>query len=155
MSLGIARRLKAHVSAVGSGTGLELARRLGAVEVFDQTVQPLPGEIRERFDVVFDASAACRWRQWRGALKPGGAFVTTLPSLEFAVDKVHSHFSPTRVHFVNVKSRPADLKLLASWLEDGLEVPLASSIAVRDVAEGLLHLQRTGGRIAVRVADGF
>jgi len=88
-------------------------------------------------------------------LKPRGSFVTTLPSLAFAVDKVASLFAHTHVDVVNVKSRPADLQLLAAWLEAGLEVPLASTIPVRDVAQGLAQLKKTGGRIAVRVKDGF
>jgi len=155
IAVGVARRLNATVTAVGSGAGLEVARELGAIEVLDRKERALPGDIRERFDVVFDAAAAYRWSTWRGALKPGGTFVTTLPSLAFLVDKVRSLFARTRVDFVNVKSRPADLRLLASWLEDGLLVPLASTIAVRDVAGGLLQLQRAGGRISVRVADGF
>jgi NADPH:quinone reductase-like Zn-dependent oxidoreductase len=155
ISVGIARRLNASVTAVGSGAGLELARRLGAAEVLDRTRCALPGDVRARFDVVFDAAAAYRWRDWRGTLNPGGAFVTTLPSLGFAVDTLASLFSRTRVAFVNVKSRQADLRLLASWLEDGLEVPLASTIPVRDVAKGLARLRTAGGRIAVRVADGF
>jgi NADPH:quinone reductase-like Zn-dependent oxidoreductase len=155
IGVGVAKRLGAEVTAVGSGAGLALARRLGATEVLDRTERSLPGDIRERFDVVFDAAAAYRWRQWRSALKPGGTFVTTLPSLAFAVDKIHSLFSRTRVDFVNVKSRPADLRLLASWLEDGLEVPLASTIPVREIAQGLARLQKAGGRIAVQVADGF
>jgi NADPH:quinone reductase-like Zn-dependent oxidoreductase len=155
ISVGVAKKLNATVTAVGSGAGLELARRLGATEVLDRTSQPVPGNIRQQFDVVFDAAAAYRWRQWRDALKPGGAFVTTLPSLSFAVDKIDSLFSGTRVQFVNVKSRPADLRLLASWLEDGLEVPLVSTIPVREIAAGLARLQKGGGRIAVRVADGF
>jgi len=155
IAVSIARKLNASVTAVGSGTGLTLAQRLGAVEVLDRTQRSLPGDIRERFDVVFDPSAAYRWRQWRGALKPGGAFVTTLPSLAFAVDKVGSLFSRTRVHFVNVKSRPEDLRLLAGWLDEGMDVPLASTVPVRDVARGLAQLQKAGGRIAVRVADGF
>ena len=155
ISVGIAKRLGAEVTAVGSGAGLALARRLGATEVLDRTERPLPGDIRERFDVVFDAAAAYRWRQWRTALKAGGTFVTTLPSLAFAVDKIHSLFTRTRVDFVNVKSRPADLRLLASWLDEGLEVPLASTIPVREIAQGLAQLQKAGGRIAVRVADGF
>jgi len=155
MSLGIAKKLQATVAAVGSGKGLELARRLGAVEVWDRTNCNLPADIHEHYDVVFDPSAAYRWSEWRGNLKPGGAFVTTLPSLKFAADKFASLFARTRVEFVNVKSRPADLQLLATWLEEGLEVPLASTIPVRDVALGLAQLQRSGGRIAVRVADGF
>jgi len=155
IAVGIAKRLGASVTAVGSGTGLELARRLGAVEVFDRTELRLPGDIRERFDVVFDASAAYRWRAWRVALKAGGAFVTTLPSLAFMADKIASLFSRTRAHFVNVKSRPADLRLLGAWLDDGLAVPLAATVPVRDVAKALAQLQRAGGRVAVRVAGGF
>jgi NADPH:quinone reductase-like Zn-dependent oxidoreductase len=155
IAVGVARRLGAKVTAVGSGSGLELARRLGASEVKDRTKEALPGDRRSEFDVVFDAAAAYRWRGWRGALKPGGAFVTTLPSLAVLVDKLHSLFTSTRVDFVNVKSRPADLRLLASWLADGLEVPLASTIPVRDVAEGLAQLRKAGGRVAVQVAGGF
>jgi len=155
MSIGVARKLGARVTAVGSGMGLALARRLGAAEVLDRTQGPLPGALRDRFDVVFDASACYRWSGWRAALRPGGAFVTTLPSLEFAVDKVRGLFTGTRVHFVNVKSHPADLELLVSWLTEGLEVPVASTIPVRDVARGLAQLQRSGGRVAVQVADGF
>ena len=155
ISLGIAKKLNATVTAVGSGKGLELARRLGAAEVWDRTERHLPEGIHEQFDVVFDPSAAYRWREWRKTLKPGGTFVTTLPSLSFASDKVASLFTRTNVQFVNVKSRPADLTLLAGWLVEGLEVPLASTIPVRDVAQGLAQLQKAGGRIAVRVADGF
>lgn len=155
IAVGVARKLGATVTAVGSGKGLELAKRLGATEVLDRTARALPGDISAQFDVIFDCSAAYRWRQWRGTLKSGGAFVSTLPSLDFAVDKLASLFASTRVHFVNVKSRPADLKLLATWLEQGLEVPLAATIPVREIAQGLAQLQKAGGRIAVRVADGF
>jgi NADPH:quinone reductase len=155
IGVGIAKRLNAAVTAVGSGKGLELARRLGAVSVLDRTDSHLPGDLHERFDVIFDTSAAYRWREWRDALKTGGAFVTTLPSLAFAADKLASLITRTRVHLVTVKSRPADLRLLASWLEEGLEVPLAGSVPVRDVARGLAQLQKAGGRIAVQVAGGF
>jgi len=155
IAVGIAKRLHGRVTAVGSGGGLEVARRLGASEVLDRTTRSLPGDIRGQFDVVFDAAAAYRWRQWRVALKPGGAFVSTLPSLALVVDKIHSLFTSTRVAFVNVKSRPGDLRLLASWLVDGLEVPITSTVDVRDVAKGLAQLQKSGGRILVKVADGF
>jgi len=155
ISVGIARRLGGRVTAVGSGAGLALANRLGAAEVIDRTAGPVPGDIKARFDVVFDAAAAYRWSGWAGALKPGGAFVTTLPSLAFATDKIGSLFSSTRVHFINVKSRPEDLTLLGTWLADGLEVPLVKTIPVRDVGKGLLEVQKAGGRVAVQVADGF
>ena len=159
IAVGIARKLNASVTAVGSGAGLELALRLGAVKVLDRTKDELPGNTQSQldgqFDVVFDAAAAYRWRKWRQTLKAGGAFVTTLPSFTFAADKAASLFARTRVHFVNVKSRPADLEVLAGWLEQGLEVPLTATISVRDLTQGLEQLQKSGGRISVRVADGF
>ena len=155
IGVGIARRLGATVTAVGSGAGLEVAKRLGAAQLWDRHDRALPGEVADRFDVVFDPSASYRWKAWRRVLAPGGTFVTTLPSVGFFVDKLASWFTDTRVRFVNVKARAADLRLLAGWLEDGLEVPLASTVCVRDVAEGLLRLQKSGGRVSVRVADGF
>jgi NADPH:quinone reductase-like Zn-dependent oxidoreductase len=155
IAVGVARRLGAEVTAVGSGAGLEQARRLGASEVLDRTALELPGALSRRYDVILDAAAAYRWRDWRGALAPGGAFVTTLPSASFLADKLASLFAPTRVHFVNVKPRPADLERIAAWLADGLEVPLVATIPVREVAQGLGQLKSRGGRIAVRVAGGF
>ena len=155
IAVGVAQKLGASVTAVGSGRGLELAKRLGAAEVVDRTKHALPGDLGGGFDVIFDAAAAYRWKLWRGALRPDGAFVTTLPSLAFAVDKAASVFAETRVHLITVKSRPDDLRLLANWLEEGLEVPLAATIPVRDLAQGLAQLQQSGGRFAVRIADGF
>lgn len=43
ISVGVAKKLNAKVTAVGSGAGLDLARRLGAMEVWDRMQQPLPG----------------------------------------------------------------------------------------------------------------
>ena len=154
----IAKRLGATVLAVGSGKGLELAQRLGADEVWDRTKGGVPvGRARHDLDVVFDAAASYRWGQWRPAIKAGGAFVTTLPTLGFVVDKLGSLFSRTRVHVVMVKSRPADLALLGGWLVEGLEVPLASTVPVRGVAAALARLEQgsAGGRVAVEVAGGF
>ena len=155
IAIGIGKKLGANVTAVGSGKGLELAKKLGANEVIDRTARALPGDIRARYDVVFDAAAAYRWSEWNVALKKGGAFISTLPSPGLFADKLRAIFSSTRVDFVNVKSRPADLALLGKWLEEGLEVPLASTIEVRDVAKGLAHLMKSGGRVAVNVASGF
>lgn len=155
IAVGVAQKLKATVTAVGSGAGLDLGRHLGAVAVLDRQAMNLPADIPGRFDVIFDAAAAYRWRHWRMALKPRGIFVTTLPSMAFVVDKLASLVADTAVQLVSVKSRNADLNLIASWLEEGLTVPLAATIPVRDVAQGLVQLQKAGGRIAVQVAGGF
>jgi NADPH:quinone reductase-like Zn-dependent oxidoreductase len=158
LAIGIARKLGGHVTAIGSGSGLALAKKLGAEEVVDRkSVDVLSDAVKGPFDVIADAAAAYRWSTMHGKLAKGGTFVTTLPSLAFVVDKVKSLFSSTRVSFINVKSRGGDLALVAKWLDEGLEVPIDRVAPVRDVATvlGALHRGEVVGRIAVEVATGF
>jgi NADPH:quinone reductase-like Zn-dependent oxidoreductase len=157
IAVGIAQRLGASVTAVGTGKGLEIARQHGAETVIDRLTQNVQQEARGPFDVIFDAAAGYRWAQWKRDLKPGGAYVTTLPSLTFGVDMLASVFSPTRNKFVMVKSKAEDLRLLGEWLAGGLQVHVDSTIPVRDVAKGLDRLKKgeVVGRVVVEVADQF
>lgn len=157
LAIGIARKLGASVTAVGSGRGLELAAKLGAETVIDRKATDVLRAAKGPFDVILDAAAASRWSDWKSLLKPGGQFVTTLPSLSFAVDKLMSLFSSTGTGLIMAKSRAADLELLGEWLTSGLEVPIDRTIPVRELAAGLERLERGGvlGRIAVDVAGGF
>jgi NADPH:quinone reductase-like Zn-dependent oxidoreductase len=158
LAIGVARKLGAEVTAVGSGRGLELAKKLGAGAVIDRkSVDVLSDAVAGPFDVIADAAAAYRWSTMRRKLRRGGAFVTTLPSLAFAVDKVRSLLAGTRAELVNVKCRAADLTLLGEWLASGLEVPVDRVVPVRDVVDALEALQRGEvlGRLVIDVAGGF
>lgn len=158
IALQVAIRLgAAEVVAVGSGKGLEEAKRLGATQVIDRKRQDVFAAATGAFDLVFDAAAAYRWKAWRGKLKPGGQYVTTLPSLSFAMDKLASLLAGTRAGFVTVKSRDADLKLLAEWLGSGLQFPLDATIPAREVPRALERLRRGEvlGKIAVDVLAGM
>ncbi len=157
LAIWIARKLGASVTAVGSGPGLELARQLGAHATVDRTTANPISSGYGPFDIVFDAAAGYRWKQWKPMLKPGGTYVTTLPSLHFVSDKLASVFSQTRVALIMVKSRESDLQQLGEWLASGFEVPLDSVIPVKGVAGGLARLMKreATGKIAVKVLDGF
>lgn len=156
IAVAIASRLGAEVTASGSGRGLELARRSGATHVIDRTAGPVIDRAPGPFDVVLDTVGTARWRDWRKKLKPGGTFVTTLPSMGFFADLIASLFSSRRARFVNVRSRPADLELLARWSTDGLHVQVDHVVPVRDVVGSLTALERGGilGRIGVDVKSG-
>lgn len=153
----VAKRLGARVTALGSKTGLERAKRFGASAVIDRSAQDVVGKATGLFDVIFDAAAAYRWRQWKGKLKHGGAFVSTLPSGGFVADKVKSLFSPSSVGLAYVKSRSDDLERLATWLGEGFEVAIDSTYPVRDVGQAFIKYQRGDvlGRIVITVADDF
>ena len=157
IGIGIAKKLGAAVTGLGSGKGLELARRLGAETVIDRKSLDAVSSAQGPFDVVFDAAAGYRWSQWKALLKLDGTYVTTLPSLTFGLDLVASYFSMTRTRFLMVKSKAADLQLLGEWLASGLQVPIDSTIPVSDVAKGLARLKagEVLGRIAVDVPNQF
>jgi NADPH:quinone reductase-like Zn-dependent oxidoreductase len=153
----VAKKLGAQVTAVGSQRGLELAKRLGADVIIDRKGGDIVEKANGSYDVVFDAAAAYRWSLWKTRLKAGGAFVTTLPSIAYAADKLASLFSSSSAQFVMVIAREKDLELLAKWLGEGFEVPIDSTLPVREVAKGLLRYKGGDflGRIAVDVKNGF
>lgn len=153
IAIGIAKRLGASVAALGSPHGLEIARELGADWIIDRTREDVIAASQEPYDVVFDAAAAYRWRQWRRHLNCGGAYVTTLPSLAFVVDKLSSLVAGTRCEVVAVKSKPADLRTLGEWLADGLVVPVDRTISLAEVPQTLAQLARgeLQGRIVVEM----
>jgi NADPH:quinone reductase-like Zn-dependent oxidoreductase len=154
IAIGIAKRLGAHVAALGSPRGLEMASELGAERVFDRTAgADAILACQGQFDVVFDAAAAFRWRQWRNRLNRGGAYVTTLPSLAFAVDKLSSLMTGPRCELIMVKSKPADLRTLGEWMSGGLSARIDRTIPLADVPQNLARLARgeVQGRVVVEM----
>jgi NADPH:quinone reductase-like Zn-dependent oxidoreductase len=113
--------------------------------------------VGEPVDVFFDAAAAYGWRAARRVLRPGGAFVTTLPTPSFVVDKLQSLVRGPRCEAVMVKSKPDDVRTLGAWLADGMSVAVDGTIALADVPPALARLERGAaqGRIvvAIRPAD--
>lgn len=153
----VAKKLGAHVTAVGSSRGLELAKRFGADALIDRKHSDVVEKADGLFDVIFDAAAAYRWNQWKTKLKDGGSYVTTLPSIAFAADKLGSLFSSKAANFVYVKSKSKDLELLATWLREGAEVAIDSTFPVREVSKGFDRYRKGEflGRIVVDVIAGF
>ncbi|MEO6456520.1 MAG: NAD(P)-dependent alcohol dehydrogenase [Ginsengibacter sp.] len=94
-AIGVILKLGAVPVGVGSGRGIELAKKLGASKVIDRQHQNIFKSSDGNFDVIFDAAAAYSWSQWKGLLCQGGKYVTTLPSVPLFVDKLKSLFSST------------------------------------------------------------
>ncbi len=153
----IANNKGANVTAVGSGAGLEQARKFGAKRLIDRKNGNVFSSEFGPYDLVFDAAASYRWRQWSTLLSRQGTYVTTLPSLTFAADKLASFFSTTTAKFFRVKPRHADLEQLGKWLSSGLEVPIDSVISPDKIAVGLERLKdgQVFGKIVVDIKNGL
>ena len=76
----LAKHLGATVTAVCSTANVELVRTSGADSVIDYTVEDFTRNT-DAYDVVFDTVATSSFTRSRRALKRGGIYLTTMPSL--------------------------------------------------------------------------
>ncbi|HEY3451158.1 MAG TPA: NAD(P)-dependent alcohol dehydrogenase [Myxococcales bacterium] len=156
LAVGVARKLGAKVVAVCSGYSADFVRSLGADEIVDRRTQD-PLSVPGPFDVVLDAASAHSFLACRHQLGPAGAYVATLPSPGVFVGKLAALFSSKRCEFISVKSVGKDLELLASWIAEGMMVPVDARFPVREVRAALDKLAKgtVKGRVAVQVEGGF
>ncbi|MGW0777491.1 NAD(P)-dependent alcohol dehydrogenase [Streptomyces sp. NPDC002835] len=75
----LATHFGAEVTGVCSTANTELVRSLGAVKVIDRTAEDFARQ-ESAYDVIFDAVGKSSFAHCRGALKPGGVYLTTEPS---------------------------------------------------------------------------
>ena len=156
VSVGIAKRLGAHVTAVCSTKDVERVKSLGADAVIDRK-KSNPFEAEAEYDVVFDTPAVHSFGQCVKVLKEGGAYITTLPGLSLFTGMFRAMFTSKKCHFVNVASKQEDLELVGDWLNDGMEVPIDSRHKIADLETALKRQndpERTG-RVVVDVAEGW
>jgi NADPH:quinone reductase-like Zn-dependent oxidoreductase len=151
----IARILGARVVAVASGRNRELLQRLGAHEVLDYTVQP-PTDVQPRVDVFFDVFGNQPFARARAALTPTGTWVSTVIRAHVALAHLRTLFFTSRkARLVLVRSRRADLELLARWADEGaLQPVLEAVLPMESIAEAQRQLstKRTRGKLVLRIA---
>jgi NADPH:quinone reductase-like Zn-dependent oxidoreductase len=156
VSVGIAKRLGAHVTAVCSTKDVERVKALGADEVIDRK-KSNPLDAGSEYDVIFDTPAVHSFGSCAKALRENGTYVTTLPGPELITGKLRALFSSKNCHFVNVASKRSDLELVGDWLNNGMQVPIDSIHKIADLGIALKRQNdpQRSGRVVVDVADGW
>jgi len=125
----LAKYFGAVVTGVCSTTNVELVRSLGADEVIDYTREDFTGT-DETYDIIFDAVGKSSFSRCRGALKPGGIYLTTVPTPAIAVQMLWtSKVGGKRAVFAATGLRPAkekakDLLFLKELCEAGALKPV-------------------------------
>ena len=76
----LARYFGAEVTGVCSTANLELVQSLGAEKVIDYTREDFT-KTGQTYDIIFDTVAKSSFSRCKSALKPGGIYLTTIPSL--------------------------------------------------------------------------
>lgn len=156
VAVGIGKRLGANVTALCSAKDVDRVTALGADSVIDRKkLDPL--EIDAAYDVIFDTPAVYSFSRCAKILKAGGAYVTTLPDGSLITGMGRALFSSKRCYFIQVASKQADLKLVGSWLSDGLEVPIDSRHKIIDLDNALKRQtdSKRVGRVVIDIEEGW
>jgi NADPH:quinone reductase-like Zn-dependent oxidoreductase len=81
----LAKQFGAEVTGVCSAANVALVSSLGADAVIDYTSEDFT-RARQAYDVIFDAVGKSTYMHCRGALKPKGLYLTTVPELTMVRD---------------------------------------------------------------------
>jgi NADPH:quinone reductase-like Zn-dependent oxidoreductase len=148
----LARYYGADITAVCSGAGAELVARLGADRVIDYTRTDFTNEGRT-YDVIFDVAGASSYGRCRRLLKPGGRYLTTVPSLAIMVQAPWTAVVGSRravIAFTGLRPAAAkvkDLALVTELVEAGRIVPVVDrTVPLARIADAYRHLDRPGKR---------
>jgi NADPH:quinone reductase-like Zn-dependent oxidoreductase len=154
IAIQIARVLGGEVLATSSERNFELCRRLGAAEAVSYAGAPLESRVGE-LDGIFDVFGNLRYERVKRALKPGGTYVTTVPSPMTLARELSARLRGVGPRLVLVRARRADLELLARWLVEGRIQPVIDScFALPGFADAfrVLESKHARGKIVVEVA---
>ncbi|WP_024477446.1 NAD(P)-dependent alcohol dehydrogenase [Arthrobacter sp. CAL618] len=125
----LAKHFGAVVTGVCSTANLDLVKSLGADIVIDYTAQDFT-ELGQVYDVVFDAVGKSSYTRSRKLLKPGGIYLTTVPSLPILMWMLVTRiFGKTRAKIAftglrRAKAMALDVKFISHLAASGHYVPV-------------------------------
>jgi NADPH:quinone reductase-like Zn-dependent oxidoreductase len=151
----LAKAFGAEVTGVGSTSGLELVRSLGADHVIDYTREDFTDGSR-RFDLVIDTGGRRPLSQLQRLLGPRGILVIVggegggrwLGGFQRQLlAPLRSTFSHRRMRALMPDERQADLVVLKELIEAGKVTPVvAKAYPLGEAAEAIRHLERGHAR---------
>ena len=145
--LQIAKALQCKVTGVCSTDNLQLAKKNGADEVIDYTKDDVLKRLGT-YDIIFDAVASMSFPHAKVTLKPGGIYITTVPSFQTMVlGPLINMVSARKVKNVFIKPSSKDLAILKNMVENGALVPVLEKVyPLEQVHEA--HTRSETGRVA-------
>jgi NADPH:quinone reductase-like Zn-dependent oxidoreductase len=153
----IAKALGAHVTGICSGKNVSIVKALGADDVIAYDQQEIKNEAV--FDIVFDAVAVSSFFKMRKRLKPGGRYLTTLPSPSNVLSKValpvmRVFGSKKQSIFSLVKPGKEGMEYLSQLVEEGKLTSLIDRVYPLEALAEAHRYSETGrvkGKIVIEV----
>jgi len=151
----MAHALGAKVTGVCSGRNQELAIQFGADEVIDYTKDEV-AKSPEAYDIFFDVVANLSFSKTKKTLKPGGVYITTLPSFETMVlAPLMNKFRSKTATKIMVSPNANDLRAIKEMVESEKLIPLIEkTLPIENIREA--HTLSESGRVVGKlVLQGF
>jgi NADPH:quinone reductase-like Zn-dependent oxidoreductase len=153
----LAKYYGAVVTAVCSGANAGLVKSLGADRVIDYTRDDFTRD-GQTYDVIFDAVGKSSFGRCQDSLKPGGVYMTTVPSLTILLDMARTKVSGNRRALfaaTGLSQRVENLEFLTQLYETGAIhsvvdrcYPLEKIVAAHEYVEK----ERKRGSVVVEVS---
>jgi len=133
---------------------VDYVKSLGAQKVVDYTVEN-PTELKERFDLVFDAVNAHSWKTIKPLLKPKGIYVNTMPDpVMFLRQALTSVFSSKKCKTYILRLDREQMSWLLDKMDSGeIRVTISKTFPLEQVANAISEneIGRTRGKIIVEI----
>ncbi|MFT4572083.1 MAG: NADPH:quinone reductase-like Zn-dependent oxidoreductase [Hyphomicrobiaceae bacterium] len=154
----IAKALGATVVATCSASKKSEVDALGADRVVDYAAAPI-GDLKQRFDVVYDVAAVLSYRKHRHLLRAGGSFVSNVPGVGSAVGTalgpILSAAGLPRLMHAWVRPSGTDLEVVVDWISRGfISARVDHCFPLTEVASAhrLLESKPSPGKLTLEIA---
>jgi NADPH:quinone reductase-like Zn-dependent oxidoreductase len=160
VAIQLAKHMGAVVTAVCSTRNVELVRSLGADFVIDRTKMDFT-EASAAYDVIFDAVGKSSFVACRRSLKPGGIYLTTVPSMAILVPMLRGadkEGKRGRLATTGLRPTPAkvkDMAVLKELIEAGvLHGVIDRTYPLAEIAEAhrYVELGTKAGDVIISIA---
>ncbi|TVQ09689.1 MAG: NAD(P)-dependent alcohol dehydrogenase [Bacteroidetes bacterium] len=149
----IARAMGAEVTAVCSGKNMELVKGFGAHHVIDYQKEDFT-QLPEKFDIILDAVAMSSAGKCSRILKPGGTFVTTVPSPAVMLRQMTNPLRSRKTFGIMCKPGGKDLDVLADLMREGKIKPFVEKSYPLDqatIAHKHIETGRVRGKLVIKM----
>ncbi len=136
----LAKQMGAIVTAVCSARNIALVRSLGADRVIDRGSEDFTAT-HHAYDVIFDTVGKSSFAASRSALKPGGLYLTTVPSLAIVGHMLRG----SRADATRAKMATTGLRATADKARD---IELLRDMIARGALRGIIDRRFALGEIA-------
>lgn len=152
----IAKALGTEVTAVCSTKNIDLVKSLGADRVIDYTQQDFTQESTQ-YDIIFDTVAKQSVSRCKGALKPNGIYLATLPTPDNLLQSSLTLLWPgKKVKLILARSNGKDLTYLKELIEAGkIRSVIDRTYPLSQVAEAHTYSEQghAAGKIVMTVSS--